>query len=109
MDKDELIAERELIFVAPDGSETLSSVQFSKPYFTDEHGCCCDWEIPNIEKRRFAAGVDGIQAILLSMLMVASHLDVKSEKGWKFLWPDDRSQSTVSELFSADQFKTLTE
>lgn len=107
MNKDELIAERELIFVSPDGSETLSSVQFSMPYFTDNYGCCCDWEIPSIEKRRFAAGVDGIQAILSAMLMVASHLDVKSDKGWKFLWPDDRSQETVSELFSAEQFKRL--
>lgn len=85
MDAAEVIAERSLIFVAPDGTEIASSIQFGRPYFDRQHGCCCDFEIPNLEKRRYGAGIDGIQAILLTMSFVEAILEEKCSKGWKLL------------------------
>ena len=84
MNAEEIIAERKLIFISPDGNESLSSIQLGKPYSSDEHGYCCDIEIPNIKKRRFASGVDAIQAIQLSIFMLASILDVMKKKVGKY-------------------------
>lgn len=53
MEPSEVIAARELVFVAPDGSETISAVQLGRPYPNEGLSCyCCDFEIPGIEKRR---------------------------------------------------------
>ena len=107
MNAEEIIAERKLIFISPDGNESLSSIQLGKPYSSDEHGYCCDIEIPNIKKRRFAPGVDAIQAIQLSIFMLASILDVMKNKGWKILWPDTRHETTAREIYEVDQFARI--
>jgi hypothetical protein len=104
MDKAEIIAERNLLFVKPDGAEINSHIQFGRPYFTEEHGWCCDCEIPRIEKRRYGAGVDGIQALLLTMSLVETLLEVKRSLGWKFLWPDTRHETLPREIFEAGHF-----
>lgn len=99
MDKSETIAERQLIFVKPDGSEILSSIQFSRPYFRDQYAVCCDLEIPGVAERRFSGGIDGIQAILTAFSLAGTLLDVRVSKGWRLLWPDTREEATVKEMF----------
>jgi hypothetical protein len=99
MDNAEVIAERRLIFVRPEGSEVASSIQFCRPYLSDKLGFCCDLEIPGVEKRRATAGVDGLQAILLAMSLAASILDAKVAKGWRLLWPDSREETSAKEIF----------
>jgi Domain of unknown function (DUF6968) len=99
MDASEVIAERKLLFIAPDGSEIVSAVQFCRPYFDDSRGFLCDMEIPGIEKRRWGAGVDGVQAILLAMSLAAALLDARVEKGWKLMWPDTRDETSAKEIF----------
>ena len=101
MDASEVIAERRLIFVRPNGTEVASSIQFCRPYFKDDFGVLCDMEIPGIEKRRWSGGVDGVQAILLAMSLAASILDAKAEKGWRFLWPDTREETSAKEIFGS--------
>ena len=96
---EDVIAERELVFVAPDGLEIASRIQFGRPYFRDIHGFCCDFEIPSVEQQRYAAGVDGIQAITLAMCMAASILDAKCENGWRILWPGTRAETSAKEIF----------
>jgi hypothetical protein len=95
----EVIAERDLLFVAPDGSEVSSSIQFCRPYVHEEFGFCCDMEIPGLEKRRRSAGVDGVQAILLAMSLAGALVDARVAKGWKILWPDTRSETSAKEIF----------
>jgi len=99
MDAAEVIAERRLIFVTPEGAEIASSIQFGRPYFSDKFGCCCDMEIPGVEKRRFSGGVDGVQAIQIAMSLAATLLEVRVTKGWRMLWPDTREEVTVKEMF----------
>jgi Domain of unknown function (DUF6968) len=99
MDAAEVIAERHLVFVTPEGAEIASSIQFGRPYFTEKFGCCCDMEIPGIEKRRLSGGVDGVQAIQIAMSLAATLLEVRVATGWKMLWPDTREEVTVKEMF----------
>jgi hypothetical protein len=100
MDSAEAIAERRLIFVTPEGSEVVSSIQFSRVYFSDEFSAhCCDMEIPGVAKRRLSAGMDGVQAIQIAMSLAATILDLHVAKGWKMLWPDTREEVTVKEMF----------
>jgi hypothetical protein len=101
MDAADVIAERQLIFVKPDGSEIASSVQFGRPYVSDKYGVCCDLEIPGVAKRRFSAGIDGVQAILTAMSLAATILDVRVSEGWRLLWPDTREEATVKEMFGS--------
>ena len=107
MDRSEVIAERFLIFVSPEGKEILSSVQIGAPYANDDHGTCCDFEVPNVVKRRYGAGVDGIQALLLTMSAVWSHLDLLVSRGWKMLWPDTRDETTTAEIFESEHFARM--
>ena len=106
MKDNEIIAERKLIFIAPGGGETFSSIQLGHPYDNEQYGCCCDIEIPDIKKRKFTAGVDSMQAIQLSMLTMFTILDVMQSKGWKFLWPDTREEATAKELFNFELSKS---
>ena len=100
MDAAEVIAERQLIFVTPEGSEILSSIQFCRPYFSEKYRAyCCDMEIPGVAKRRLSAGMDGVQAIQIAMSLAGTILDLHSRKGWKMLWPDTREEVTVKEMF----------
>jgi hypothetical protein len=100
MDSAEAIAERRLIFVTPEGAEFVSSIQFCRPYFSDEFNAyCCDLEIPGVVKRRLSAGVDGVQAIQIAMSLAGTLLDVRVANGWKMLWPDTREEVTVKEMF----------
>ena len=102
-----VIAERELIFVSPEGKEMLSSLQFGMPYSSERHGYCVDFEIPQIEKLRFGAGVDGIQALLLTMSLAESILASKCSEGWKILWPDSRHETNIEEIFEIEHFELL--
>ena len=104
MIKSEVIAERNLIFVSPDGSEILSSIQIGTPYLNDDHGSCCDFEVPHVVRRRYGAGIDGIRALLLTMSAVEAHLNQLVSKGWKLLWPDTRHETSPAEIFD---FKSL--
>jgi hypothetical protein len=99
MDAAEVIAERPLIFITPEGSEIASSIQFGRPYQSEKFGCCCDMEIPGVEKRRLSGGVDGVQAIQIAMSLAATLLDIRVSNGWKMLWPDTREEVTVKEMF----------
>ncbi len=107
MEATEIIAERQLLFVSPEGQEILSSIQFGAPYFRESHGYCCDCEVPNIERRPYGAGVDGIQVMLLAMGLVESQLKAKCSKGWRILWPDTRTPTSPREIFEAEHFLIL--
>jgi hypothetical protein len=99
MDTAEVIAERVLVFVSPEGAEFVSSIQFSRCYVSEEFGVCCDFEIPGVAKRRLSAGVDGVQAIQIAMSLAATILDLHVSKGWRMMWPDTREEATVKEMF----------
>ena len=99
MKQDQIIAERALLFVSPEGVEISSSIQLSKPYVSEKHGTLCDFEIPKVHKKQFGAGVDGIQAIILTMSMVKTILSLKAKKGWKIYWPDTKEEIEVNEIF----------
>ena len=96
---EKIMAERSLIFIAPDGNEIISSIQFGIPYETEKHGYLCDFEIPDIVKAMSGAGIDGIQVIILSMLNAKSLLEARYDSGWRYLWADTREQTTLSEIF----------
>ena len=99
MNQDLVIAERELLFIAPNGEEILSSIQLGKPYLSEKYGTLCDFEIPKIHKKQFGAGADGIQAIILTMSMVETILSLKIKKGWAMFLPDTKEEVKLHEIF----------
>ncbi len=107
MDNDEIFAGRSLVFVAPDGTETLSQIQFGRPYMLEELAWRCDYEVPNILKRRYGAGIDGLQALLLTMSLVETLLESKRSDGWRLLWPDSRDETSPRQIFDADHFARM--
>jgi hypothetical protein len=107
MDTTEIIAERTLLFISLDGSEIASSIQFGRPHLDGKHGFRCDFEIPNVEKRKFGAGVDALQALLLTMSLAESILESKREHGWRMLWPDTRDEILPKDLFEAEHFAKM--
>jgi hypothetical protein len=107
MDGTEIIAERTLLFISPDGTEIVSSIQFGRPHSDAKHNFRCDFEIPNVEKRRFGAGVDTLQALLLTMSLAESILESKRALGWRMLWPDTRDEILPKDLFEADHFAKI--
>jgi hypothetical protein len=107
MDAADIFANRALIFVAPDGSETLSQIQFGRPYMLEELAWRCDYEVPNVMKRRHGAGIDGLQAFLLTMSLVETLLEAKRSDGWRFLWPDTRDETSPQQIFEAEHFARM--
>ena len=81
MNSTEVLAERSLLFVSPDGDEISSTLQIGAPYVDESHGYCCDFEIPEIEKKRYAAGVDTLQALLLTLSLAESILERRCSQG----------------------------
>jgi hypothetical protein len=107
MDATDVFANRTLIFVAPDGAETLSQIQFGRPYMLEELAWRCDWEIPNVMKRRYGAGIDGLHALLLTMSLVETLLESKHSDGWRFFRPDTRDETLPRQIFEADHFARM--
>jgi hypothetical protein len=107
VDSADVFADRALIFVSPDGSETLSQIQLGRPYMLEELAWRCDCEIPNVLKRRHGAGIDGLHALLLTMSLVETLLEVKHSDGWRFLWPDTRDETSPRQIFEADHFARM--
>jgi hypothetical protein len=107
MNSIDVIAERSLLFVAPDGTEIISKIQFGRPYTNEAHGWCCDFEIPDVQSRTYGAGIDGIQAILLTMSLAETLLEMKLSDGWKIRWPDTFHEIAPREIFEADHFFKL--
>ena len=99
MNQDQIIAERQLLFITPEGKEIQSSIQLSKPYASEKYGTLCDFEIPKVHKKQWGAGIDGIQAIILTMSIVKTVLSLKAEKGWKIYWPDTKEEIRIHEIF----------
>jgi hypothetical protein len=99
MNQDQIIAERELLFITPEGKEIQSSIELSKPYISEKYGTLCDFEIPKVHKKQWGAGIDGIQAIILTMSIVKTVLSLKADKGWKIYWPDTKEEIQVHEIF----------
>jgi hypothetical protein len=100
-------ADRSLIFVAPDGQETPSQIQFGRPYMVEELSWHCDFEVPGVLKRRYGAGIDGLQALLLTMSLVETLLESKYSEGWRFLWPDTRDEISPQEIFEGAHFARM--
>ena len=99
MNQDQIIAERALLFLSPDGQEIESAIQLSKPYKSEEYGMLCDFEIPSIHKKQWGAGIDGTQSIILTISIAKTILELKAKKGWKIYWPDTREEILPNEVF----------
>jgi len=94
MEPSEVFADRSLIFVAPDGVEIPSRLQLGRPRMVQELSWHCDFEVPGVLSRRHGAGIDGLQALLLTMSLVETLLEAKRSDGWRFLWPDTRDETS---------------
>jgi len=99
MNQDQVIAEKRLLFINPEGKEILSSVQLGKPYHVDNLGTLCDFEIPKIFPKQYSVGSNGIQAIILGMSTMKSVIGSKLKKGWKIYWPDTKVEMELNNVF----------
>jgi len=107
MEPSEVFADRSLIFVAPDRVEVLSRLQLGRPYMVQELSWHCDFEVPGVLSRRHGAGIDGLQALLLTISLVETLLEAKRSDGWRFLWPDTRDDISPQEIFEGPHFARM--
>ncbi len=94
----EAIVERELLVSNPEGDKFETKIQFSKPHKTERKGWLCDLVMDGIDKPRYAAGADSLQAILLTISLAESILINRSEQGWRFFYPDSEEQMQPDEF-----------
>ena len=100
----EVVAQREVLVEKPSGEMFATAIQFSKPYQSEKHGWCCDLNMKGIDKSRFGAGVDSLQAIMLTMSLAESILVAREKDGWKIYWPDTKDLMTAKNMFDVDSF-----
>ena len=91
----------------PDGATFQTAIQFGKPYENEKHGWCCDLYMDGIDRPRFGAGVDSLQAVILTMSLAESILMSRLSNGWSFYWPDTLEPMNTSEIFEIDTFNKL--
>ena len=107
MEPSDVFADRSLIFVDPDRVEILSQVQLGRPYLVKELSWHCDFEVPGVISRRYGAGIDGLQSLLLTMSLVETLFESKRSDGWRFLWPDTRDEISPQEIFEGAHFARM--
>ncbi len=100
----EIIAQRELLVKKPDGEIFNTSICFGRPYESEKNGWCCDLIMEGIDKQRYGAGIDSLQAILLTMSLAESILIARTNDGWRLYWPDKNEPMAISELFDLSSF-----
>jgi hypothetical protein len=103
----DIIAKRELLAKSPTGITLHTAIEFGKPYETEEHGWCCDLTMEGIDKPHYAAGIDSLQAIMLTMALAESILISRLKNGWQFFWPDTNEPMDIGGLFSLGSFVSI--
>lgn len=100
------IATREMILVAPDGSETTLLVILGRPYVVDDGEARCPVQVKGLDPRYpDISGSDAFHAMRLALSLVASRLIHQLEKGLTlrdvgFVEPYDAQ--AIAELFCPD-------
>lgn len=105
----EIVAKRDLLAQSPTDEKFSTAVEFGKPYETEKHGWCCDLKMEGIEKPTYAAGMDSLQAMMLTMSLAESILISRVKNGWLFYWPDTNEIMEIHEMFNLGTFVSLGE
>ena len=104
----ETVAKRLIIAKSPSGETFTTAVEFGMPYETANRGWFCDLKMEGICKPQYAAGMDSLQAIMLTMSLAEGILLGKEKKGWSFFWPETIEPMEIEEMFSLESFASIT-
>jgi hypothetical protein len=101
MNTQDIVAERTLLGVSPDGQRREVKLLVMKPKAQPDDGA---WEVTvNLrgfeERTHGVVGMDSWQALSLAMDFAKSRVTYFIEKGWLFYWGDEESEE---ESFSVD-------
>ena len=98
----QIVSERILLFRSPNGNEFASSITIGMPEKVSDLEWKCGVEIRQVDKLRFAHGIDSLQALVGALSLAQSILVVRVKKGWQIFWPDDKRPTTPEEIFGFD-------
>jgi hypothetical protein len=98
----EMIAQRAIVWVKPDGSRVPITLQIGKPYRASD----VDWACPVAADGLYAKlsdihGVDSFQALVLAQRLLLQLMNGAVEDGGTFLHVEDDSPINVSALFTS--------
>lgn len=103
----EIVAKRGILAQGIDGKIFSTAVEIGKPYRTEEGEWFCNLRIEGVNKHVCVAGIDSLQAIMLTMSLAECILLSRVEKGWQFFWPDTNELMEIEEMFNLKNFASI--
>ena len=96
----EIIAERKLFSISPDGQKKILIITIGKPYQVDDVSWACPVNIEGLYKKlKDSVGIDSWQALSLAIALVRQLLGYYIEDGTKLYWEEDGERVSLDDLF----------
>ncbi len=97
----EIIAERDLIGIKPDGSKFKIMLKIGKPYTVDGVTWTCSVGAIGLYKRlREISGIDSFQALMQAIKFLKQLIEYFIDDGGNLLSPDDETPVEISDIFT---------
>jgi uncharacterized protein YndB with AHSA1/START domain len=95
------IAERDVVFVAPDGTRTRGRIAVGRPRQISEGEARCPIALDGLERLRPISGNDSLQALLLAIRFLGMRLHDHLARGHRVVEPDDDEDVGLDNYFGA--------
>ena len=97
---DEIIAEREIFSISPDGGKKILRVAVGKPFQVDDVSWACPVKVEGLYKKtRDVVGADSWQALGLAFALVRQLLGYYVEDGAELFWEEGSERISLADLF----------
>lgn len=98
-EKPRFIASQSILWLRPDGAETLIEANIGEPYQIDDYTWACPASLIGVDGRYpDMVGGSSLQALSLALGLVTTRLGHMLEDKAKLVYPEDRSEWNLSVL-----------
>ena len=99
---EQILAERELLGLKPDGSKSKIIIRIGMPYQSSEVDWACPIEAIGLHKKLADIhGIDSFQALMLSLHLLKQILSRYVEEGGKLYFSDSQTEISIEDLFAS--------
>lgn len=96
----EIIAEREIFAISPDGEKKILTIAVGKPYQVDDVSWACPVQVEGLNKKLSdVVGIDSWQALGLAFALVRQLLGYYLEDGAELFWEEGSDRIALADLF----------